>query len=81
MIFRINGKYFYLHSTTLSYSFNIAIIIDNVSRIINDYYMQGRNDRGQELHIYLEGDAKKLFKVIRQEGNNYQKQTGNPVFG
>lgn len=30
---------------------------------------------------YLEGDAKKLFKVIRQEGNNYQKQTGNPVFG
>lgn len=43
--------------------------------------MQGRNDRGQELHIYLEGDAKKLFKVIRQEGNNYQKQTGNPVFG
>lgn len=25
--------------------------------------------------------AKKLFKVIRQEGNNYQKQTGNPVFG
>ena len=43
--------------------------------------MQGRKDRGQELHIYLEGDAKKLFKVIRQEGNNYQKQTGNPVFG
>lgn len=43
--------------------------------------MQGRNDRGRELHIYLEGDAKKLFKVIRQEGNNYQKQTGNPVFG
>lgn len=34
--------------------------------------MQGRNDRGRELHIYLEGDAKKLFKVIRQEGNNYQ---------
>lgn len=43
--------------------------------------MQGRSNRGQELHIYLEGDAKKLFKVIRQEGNNYQKQTGNPVFG
>lgn len=43
--------------------------------------MQGRSDRGQELHVYLEGDAKKLFKVIRQEGNNYQKQTGNPVFG
>lgn len=43
--------------------------------------MQGRSDRGQELHVYLEGDAKKLFKVIRKEGNNYQKQTGNPVFG
>ncbi len=43
--------------------------------------MQGNSNRGQETHVYLEGDAKKLFKMIRQEGNNYQKQTGNPVFG
>lgn len=43
--------------------------------------MQGSSNRGQEIRIYLEGDAKKLFKMIRQEGNNYQKQTGNPVFG
>lgn len=42
--------------------------------------MQGSSNRSQEIRIYLEGDAKKLFKVIRQEGNNYQKQTGNPVF-
>lgn len=43
--------------------------------------MQGSSNRSQEIRIYLEGDAKKLFKMIRQEGNNYQKQTGNPVFG
>ncbi len=43
--------------------------------------MQGNSNRGQELKVYLEGDAKKLFKIVRQEGNNYQKQTGNPVFG
>lgn len=43
--------------------------------------MQGSSNRSQEIRIYLEGDTKKLFKMIRQEGNNYQKQTGNPVFG
>lgn len=33
-----------------------------------------------EVHVHLEGDSKKLFKIIRQEGNNYQRSTGKPVF-
>ena len=33
-----------------------------------------------DVHIYLEGDSKKLFKVVRKEGQQYQKSTGKPVF-
>lgn len=40
------------------------------------------NGNGQkiEVHVHLEGDSKKLFKVVRQEGQQYQKSTGKPVF-
>ncbi len=40
------------------------------------------SDKNQntDVHIYLEGDSKKLFKVVRKEGQQYQKSTGKPVF-
>lgn len=40
------------------------------------------SDKNQntEVHVYLEGDSKKLFKVVRKEGQQYQKSTGKPVF-
>ena len=34
----------------------------------------------KEITVVLEGDAKGLFRVIRTEGQNYQKSTGKPVF-
>lgn len=49
--------------------------------VVNAFESMRSSDRGQEIHIYLQGDAKELFKVVRKEGNNYQKQTGKPVFG
>lgn len=49
--------------------------------VVNAFESMRSSDRGQEIHIYLQGDAKELFKVIRKEGNQYQKQTGKPVFG
>ena len=49
--------------------------------VVNAFENMRSSDRGQEVHIYLQGDAKELFKVVRKEGNNYQKQTGKPVFG
>lgn len=49
--------------------------------VVNAFESMRSSDRGQEVHIYLQGDAKELFKVVRKEGNNYQKQTGKPVFG
>ena len=30
--------------------------------------------------VVLEGDAQRLFRVVRQEGNDYQRRTGRPVF-
>lgn len=38
------------------------------------------NGQKMEVHVHLEGDSKKLFKVVRQEGQQYQKSTGKPVF-
>ena len=40
------------------------------------------SDKNQstDVHVYLEGDSKKLFKVVRKEGQQYQKSTGKPVF-
>lgn len=40
----------------------------------------GGNGQNTEVKVYLEGDSKKLFKVIRTEGQDYQKSTGKPVF-
>ena len=40
----------------------------------------GDKNQNTEVHVYLEGDSKKLFKVIRKEGQQYQKSTGKPVF-
>ena len=40
----------------------------------------GGNGQKTEVKVYLEGDSKKLFKVIRVEGQDYQKSTGKPVF-
>lgn len=37
-------------------------------------------DEESEIHIYLEGDADKLFKIVRKKGLQYQKSTGKPVF-
>lgn len=41
----------------------------------------GDKNQNTEVHVYLEGDSKKLFKVVRKEGQQYQKSTGKPVFG
>ena len=40
----------------------------------------GDKNQSTDVHIYLEGDSKKLFKVVRKEGQQYQKSTGKPVF-
>lgn len=36
--------------------------------------------RDTNVTVVLEGDAKGVFKVVKAEGEKYQKSTGNPVF-
>ena len=38
------------------------------------------NNQGSNVNINLVGDTKKIFKVVQQEGRNYQLATGNAVF-
>lgn len=42
--------------------------------------LENGQGNGKEITVVLEGDAKGLFRVIRTEGQNYQKSTGKPVF-
>ena len=41
----------------------------------------GNSSNTSNVNITLEGDAQGLFKVVKQEANNYQRRTGNPAFG
>ena len=40
----------------------------------------GNSSNTSNVNITLEGDAQGLFKVVKQEANNYQRRTGNPAF-
>lgn len=49
--------------------------------VVNALESRSQSQDGEpEIHIYLEGDADKLFKIVRKKGQQYQKSTGKPVF-
>ena len=49
--------------------------------VVNALESRSQSKDGEsEIHIYLEGDADKLFKIVRKKGQQYQKSTGKPVF-
>lgn len=54
----------------------VASVSDGVYRAVSAA-MSGSQ---QGVTVVLEGDAQKLFRVVRQEGNDYQRRTGRPVF-
>ena len=61
-------------------------IIEGIRAGVYDAVVNALESRSQskareaEIHIYLEGDADKLFKIVRKKGQQYQKSTGKPVF-
>lgn len=61
-------------------------IIEGIRSGVYDAVVNALESRSQskdeeaEIHIYLEGDADKLFKIVRKKGQQYQKSTGKPVF-
>lgn len=49
--------------------------------VVNALESRSQSQNGEtDVHIYLEGDTDKLFKVMRKKGQQYQKSTGKPVF-
>ena len=42
--------------------------------------VMGSGGSGKEVHLYLEGDAKNLFKIVRIEAENYMNSTGETPF-
>ena len=38
------------------------------------------HQNGANINVTLQGDTKKLFKVVQNEANNYVVQTGKPAF-
>lgn len=57
-------------------------IVQSVSRGVFNAVMDAfsRQSNNKEVNVYLQGDAAKLFKIIKDEGYKYVKSTGNPVF-
>lgn len=65
---------------------NNSQIIDGIragvfEAVVNAFESMGNQKGGdKEIHIHLDADAKKMFKVVREEGKKYQNSTGQPVF-
>lgn len=57
-------------------------IVDSVSRGVYSAVMEAFSHQGnnREVNVYLQGDAAKMFRIIKDEGYKYVKATGKPVF-
>lgn len=59
----------------------IAGIEAGVFRAVSNAFSSNTGEgKDMTVNVYLEGDAKALFKVVRKEGLNYTDSTGTPVF-
>ena len=65
---------------------NNSQIVDGIKagvyEAVRDAFASSGGGKGGDTNVTvtLEGDAKGMFKVIRTEGQKYQKSTGKPVF-
>lgn len=56
-----------------------SVMYDAVVRgMVQAMSIAGRN--GTEVHVHLDGDAGKMFRVVQREANNYTQTTGRPAF-
>lgn len=59
----------------------IAGIEAGVFRAVSNAFSSNTGEgKDMTVNVYLEGDAKALFRVVRKEGLNYSNSTGTPVF-
>lgn len=57
-------------------------IVSSVARGVYNAVMDAMShySSNKEINLYLQGDAAKLFKLVKDEGYKYVKSTGEPVF-
>ena len=59
----------------------VSSVADGVYRAVKAAMANSQTEAGNtNVNVELVGDVANLFKVIRKEGNSYQRRTGNPVF-
>lgn len=55
-------------------------IVASVSEGVYRAVFSAMEGQRQDVNVVLEGDAEGLFRVVRQQGNDFQRRTGRPVF-
>ena len=59
---------------------NIETPLETMIDAFNTALQQNGYNGNQSVNVYLQGDAKQLFKVVRVEANNYTRSTGKAAF-
>ncbi|MDF2907580.1 MAG: Phage-related protein-like protein [Herbinix sp.] len=54
--------------------------LSTIKQALKEAMSEMGNKRSGEIHIYLEGDAKGVFKLVKVEENNNYEATGDSVF-
>lgn len=59
---------------------NIETPLETMVDAFNTALKQNGYNGNQNVNVYLQGDAKQLFRVVRVEANNYTQSTGKAAF-
>lgn len=71
-----NGKTAVANNEQITQGIKQAVI-EGMSQVLNT---SGNNGGNINVNVTLEGDAKKMFTVTREEAKNYERRTGRPAF-
>lgn len=71
-----NGKTAVANNEQITQGIKQAVI-EGMSQVLNT---SGNNGGNINVNVTLEGDAKKMFTVTREEAKNYERRTGKPAF-
>lgn len=75
MVGRIGG-----HTAVANNDQIVSSVSDGVYRAVKAAMSGTQSGGSTNVNIELVPDTQNLFKVIRKEGNDFQRRTGNPVF-
>ncbi len=71
-----NGKTAVANNEQITQGIKQAVI-EGMMQVLS---VSGNNGGNVNVNVTLEGDAKKMFTVTREEAKNYERRTGRPAF-